>query len=180
MMYAMKHRGPDDDGVYIKQNIGLGFVRLSILDLTSAGHQPMVSNDQRYVLVLNGEIFNFIELRAELKGGYNFRSNSDTEVLLAAYIKWGEACLERLNGMFAFAILDTFTNHLFAARDRFGIKPFYYYCDKEIFYFASDIVPILSILDRKREPEDSIIFDYLVFNRTNHSEKTFFKNILKK
>ena len=179
MMYAMKHRGPDDDGVYIKQNIGLGFVRLSILDLTSAGHQPMVSNDQRYVLVLNGEIFNFIELRAELKGGYNFRSNSDTEVLLAAYIKWGEACLERLNGMFAFAILDTFTNHLFAARDRFGIKPFYYYCDKEIFYFASDIVPILSILDRKREPEDSIIFDYLVFNRTNHSEKTFFKNILK-
>jgi asparagine synthase (glutamine-hydrolysing) len=179
MMRAMKHRGPDDEGTYMKENVGLGFVRLSILDLSAAGHQPMVSNDGRYVVVMNGEIFNYIELKEELKGFYSFKSTSDTEVLLAAYMKWGEACLEKLNGMFAFAILDTLTNNLFAARDRFGIKPFYYFIAQDTFYFASDIPPLLKVCEHAREPEDSIIFDYLVFNRTNHSEKTFFKNILK-
>ena len=88
MMRIMKHRGPDDEGIYIKENIGLGFVRLSILDLSIAGHQPMVSNDGRYVIVLNGEIFNYIELREELKGFYRFVSSTDTEVLLASYLKW--------------------------------------------------------------------------------------------
>ena len=180
MMLIMKHRGPDDEGVFIKDNIGLGFVRLSILDLSMAGHQPMFSADKRFVILLNGEIFNYIELRDELKGkGYIFRSGSDTEVLLNSYIEWGEPCLHRLNGMFAFAILDTYTNELFAARDRFGIKPFYFYHDKNQFLFASDIPPLLKIIENKKEPEDSVIFDYLVFNRTNHSEKTFFKNIQK-
>lgn len=180
MMSAMKHRGPDDDGVYIKENIGLGFVRLSILDLSMAGHQPMVSDDKRFVILLNGEIYNYIELRKELKEkGYSFKSGSDTEVLLNCYIEWGESCLSRLNGMFAFAVLDTVSNDLFAVRDRFGIKPFYYYIDGDRFVFASDIPPILSVLGNKKEAEESIIFDYLVFNRTNHSRKTFFKNILK-
>jgi asparagine synthase (glutamine-hydrolysing) len=179
MMHIMKHRGPDDEGVYIKENIGFGFVRLSILDLSMAGHQPMVSNDGRYVIVLNGEIFNYIELREELKGFYRFVSNTDTEVLLASYLKWGESCLDRLNGMFAFMILDTLTMEVFGARDRFGIKPFYYYQDKEVFIFASDIPPILSQLKEKAGAEDSIIFDYLVFNRTNHTEKTFFQNVKK-
>ena len=108
MMHIMKHRGPDDEGVYIKENIGLGFVRLSILDLSIAGHQPMISNERRYVIILNGEIFNYIELREELKDFYRFTSSTDTEVLLACYMKWGESCLERLNGMFAFVILDTY------------------------------------------------------------------------
>ncbi len=180
MMFSMKHRGPDDDGIFIKDYIGFGFVRLSIIDLSMAGHQPMVSTDKRYVIMLNGEIYNYIELREELKKkGYMFRSGSDTEVLLNCYINWGEDCLERLNGMFAFAVLDTFTNNIFAARDRFGIKPFYYYYDQDQFLFASDIPPLLTIADHKKEPEDSAIFDYLVFNRTNHSEKTFFKNIVK-
>jgi asparagine synthase (glutamine-hydrolysing) len=179
MMRTMKHRGPDDEGVFAKDYIGLGFVRLSILDLSSAGHQPMVSKDGRYVIVLNGEIFNYIELREELKDFYLFTSNSDTEVLLASYMKWREHCLDRLNGMFAFAILDTTTNEFFAARDRFGIKPFYYYQDQNQFIFASDIPPILKIVEHKREPENSVIFDYLVFNRTNHSGKTFFRSIQK-
>jgi len=180
MMTAMKHRGPDDEGTYINGNVGLGFVRLSILDLSMAGHQPMFSADNRYVILLNGEIYNYIELRQELKSkGYSFRSGSDTEVLLNCYIEWGESCLHRLNGMFAFAILDILTNDFFAARDRFGIKPFYYSLDKNQFLFASDIPPLLTILDKKKEPNDSVIFDYLVFNRTNHTENTFFKNILK-
>jgi asparagine synthase (glutamine-hydrolysing) len=145
-----------------------------------AGHQPMFSTDKRYAILLNGEIYNYIELREELKSkGYVFSSGSDTEVLLSSYIEWGESCLDKLNGMFAFTILDTYTNELFAARDRFGIKPFYFYCDQNQFLFASDIPPILKTLDHKREPEDSVIFDYLVLNRTNHSEKTFFKNIQK-
>jgi asparagine synthase (glutamine-hydrolysing) len=179
MMHIMKHRGPDDEGVYIKENIGLGFVRLSILDLSFAGHQPMLSNDNRYVIIFNGEIFNYIEIREELKGFYNFVSNTDTEVLLAAYLKWGETCLDRLNGMFAFVILDVLSMEIFGARDQFGIKPFYYYHDKDAFIFASDIPPVLSQLKAKAFADDSIIFDYMVFNRTNHTEKTFFKNIKK-
>jgi asparagine synthase (glutamine-hydrolysing) len=180
MMNAMKQRGPDDTGTFLKNNIGFGFVRLSIIDLTIAGHQPMFSSDRRYVIVFNGEIYNYIELRKELKlKGYFFRSDSDTEVLLTSYLEWGELCLHKLNGMFAFAILDTLTDELFIARDRFGIKPFYYYYDQTQFLFASDISPLLKVLDKRQSPEDSIIFDYLVFNRTNHSEKTFFKNILK-
>jgi asparagine synthase (glutamine-hydrolysing) len=180
MMEKMKYRGPDDEGVFIKEHIGLGFVRLSIIDLTIAGHQPMFSSDNRYVIILNGEIYNYIELRIELRNkGYIFRSDSDTEVLMNSYLEWGESCLHRLNGMFAFVVLDTYSNEIFAARDRFGIKPFYFYQDQNQFLFASDIPPLLRILDKRKEPEDSIIFDYLVFNRTNHSEKTFFKNVQK-
>jgi asparagine synthase (glutamine-hydrolysing) len=180
MMAAMKHRGPDDDGTFIKNNVGLGFVRLSIIDLSIAGHQPMISSDNRFVILMNGEIYNYIELRAELKKkGYVFRSGSDTEVLLTCYMEWGEECLHKLNGMFAFVIFDTLTGDFFAARDRFGIKPFYYYTDNETFLFASDIPSILTATCKNKEPENSVIFDYLVFNRTNHSKRTFFKEILK-
>jgi asparagine synthase (glutamine-hydrolysing) len=179
MMLVMKHRGPDDEGTFISKNIGLGFVRLSILDLSKAGHQPMISNDGRYIIVFNGEVFNYIELREELKDFYRFVSNTDTEVLLASYLKWGKECLNKLNGMFSFVILDSLTMDVFGARDRFGIKPFYYYIDKETFIFASDIPPILSQLKNKPLAEDSMIFDYLVFNRTNHTKNTFFKNIFK-
>jgi asparagine synthase (glutamine-hydrolysing) len=180
MMRSMKHRGPDDEGLFIKDQTGLGFVRLSIIDLSLAGHQPMLSRDNRYVILLNGEIYNYIELREELKKkGYIFRSGSDTEVLLNCYIEWGESSLNRLNGMFAFVIFDTVANHVFAARDRFGIKPFYYYQDQSQFIFASDIPPLLNVLSIKKEPEKFVIFDYLLFNRTNHGEKTFFKDISK-
>ena len=105
MMAAMKHRGPDDEGVFVDNNIGLGFVRLSILDLSSSGHQPMISRDGRYVLIYNGEIFNYVELRHELQQkGHVFTTQTDTEVVLAAYREWAEECLPRFNGMWAFVI----------------------------------------------------------------------------
>jgi asparagine synthase (glutamine-hydrolysing) len=179
MMKSMKHRGPDDEGVFIKDNIGLGFVRLSIIDLSYAGHQPMISKDGRYVIIFNGEIYNYIELREKLKDNYSFRSKTDTEVLLAAYIKWGKNCLGKLNGMFAFVILDIQTMEVFGARDRFGIKPFYYSINNERFIFASDIPPLLALLSDKPRANDTIIYDFLVYNRTDHSNQTFFKDIYK-
>lgn len=180
MMRQMKHRGPDDEGTFIDGNIGLGFVRLSILDLSSSGHQPMISPDGRFVIVFNGEIYNYIELREELKGkGHYFNTQTDTEVILAAYREWGETCLNRFNGMWAFVIYDKETRHLFAARDRFGVKPFYYYCDSQQFIFASEIPPVLKMLKGKTEPDNQVIFDYLVFNRTDQTEATFFKDIKK-
>ena len=160
MMSQMKHRGPDDEGIFLEGPIGFGFVRLSILDLSPAGHQPMFSHDERYVIIFNGEVYNYIEIREELKHKYKFVSGSDTEVILAAYQEWGEDCLERFNGMFALAIYDRQTSNFFAARDRFGIKPFYYYLDEDRFIFASEIKSILPLLENKL-PNDQIIFDYL-------------------
>jgi len=177
MMQKMKHRGPDDDGVFIENNVGLGFVRLSILDLSIAGHQPMLSKDNRFVIIFNGEVYNYIEIREELKDDFVFNTGTDTEVVLAAFQKWGKACLDKFNGMFAFVIFDKETKEIFAARDRFGIKPFYYYQDDEIFIFASEIKSILPLVNK--QANDSIIFDYLLYNRTDHSEQTFFNNIKK-
>lgn len=180
MMAAMKYRGPDDEGVFLEDGIGLGFVRLSILDLSMAGHQPMFSADERYVIIFNGEIYNYIELRRELVArGYQFRSQTDTEVLLNAYIEWGEKSLDKLNGMWAFVIYDRRNKTCFISRDRFGIKPFYYYLDEKRFIFASDFAPILRMLETPVEANEKIIYDYLVFNRTNHKPETFFKNIKK-
>ena len=106
---VMMHRGPDDSGVYYdkKSNVAFGHRRLSIIDLSEDGNQPFYSDDKRFVLVFNGEIYNYIELKKELEGDYNFKTKTDTEVLLAAYIKWGIECLDRLNGMFSFAIWDS-------------------------------------------------------------------------
>lgn len=178
MMQEMRHRGPDDEGTFIDNNVGLGFVRLSILDLTPAGHQPMFSHDGRYVIVFNGEVYNYIEIRHQLKDKYHFKTGTDTEVILAAYQEWGNTCLDKFNGMFSFLIYDINTKELFAARDRFGIKPFYYYQDKDTFIFASEIKSILPLL-KKKEANDKIIYDYLMFNRTDHTEETFFKGIRK-
>jgi asparagine synthase (glutamine-hydrolysing) len=180
MMHIMKHRGPDDEGVFIRENVGLGFVRLSIIDLTPAGHQPFYSRDGRFVMVFNGEIYNYIELREELKKkGCQFRTRTDSEVLLTAFIHWGEECLHRFNGMWAFVIFDTVNKKIFAARDRYGIKPFYFlHADKHL-AFASEIPPLLSLFDRKPAPDHQSIFDYLVFNRTDQTEKTFFEEIKK-
>jgi len=180
MMKIQKHRGPDDEGVFLENNIGLGFVRLSILDLSPAGHQPMFSHDERYVIVFNGEIYNYLELRDELRtSGYRFKSNTDTEVLLAAYQHWGEECLDHLNGMWAFVIYDREKKSLFASRDRYGIKPFYYYATDELFAFASEIKPLLILISEKPKPDNQSIFDYLVFNRTDHTQRTFFENVKK-
>ena len=180
MMGKMKHRGPDDDGVFLEKNIGFGFVRLSIIDLSELGHQPMFDKSGRFMIIHNGEVFNYIELRNKLLSkGYSFSSNTDTEVILNSFIEWGPACLEKFNGMWAFCIYDRKTSKLFMSRDRFGIKPLYYHLDENRFVFCSEIQPILSILNHKACPNEQIIFDYLAFNRTDHSNETFFKNVYK-
>lgn len=178
MLANMKHRGPDDEGIFIKDAAALGFVRLSIIDLTSNGHQPMSSDDGRFTMVYNGEIFNYLELRQELESsGVSFRTKTDTEVLLKAYIHWGKECLHKLNGMWAFAIYDSVSGNLFASRDRYGIKPFYYHHNDQFLAFASEIPPILSVLQKKPTANRAAIFDYLVFNRTDQDEKTFFVEV---
>src|SRR5436309_5152729 len=140
MSDCLRHRGPDDAGWFAGGPVGLAFRRLAILDLTSAGHQPMRSPDGCATLIFNGEIYNFRELRAELAArGHTFRSETDSEVLLAAYAEWDVACLARLSGMWAFAIWDERRRRLFCARDRFGIKPLYYHLTAERLLFASEI-----------------------------------------
>lgn len=179
-MKAMKHRGPNDDGLFLEENLGLGFVRLSIIDLTMDGHQPMFSHDQRYVMVFNGEIFNYVELREELKSkGHQFKTKTDTEVLLTSYIEWGEDMLHHLNGMWAFAIYDREEKTLFATRDRYGIKPFYYVIEDNRFMFASEIPCLLSVMSKKPESDRSSLFDFLVYNRTDQTECTMFRDIKK-
>lgn len=177
MMRSIKHRGPDDEGFYIDQNIALGHVRLSIIDLSSAGHQPMFSNDENFVIAFNGEIYNYLELKNELKSEFDFKTNTDTEVLLNAYRKWGKKCLSKFNGMFSFAIYDKKNNKFFAARDRFGIKPFYYFKDESNFIFCSEIKGILASKIIKPILNEEALYDFIVFNRTDHAEFTNFKNI---
>jgi asparagine synthase (glutamine-hydrolysing) len=139
MNHALVHRGPDDSGHYVAGGIGLGSRRLAILDLSPRGHMPMSSARGRYWITYNGEVYNYRELRAELESaGHAFQSNGDTEVLLALYAEHGPAMLDRLNGMFAFAIWDAETGTLFAARDRLGIKPLYYRLESDALYFASE------------------------------------------
>ncbi len=180
MMAAIKHRGPDDEGQFLDERVGLGFVRLSIIDLSPLGHQPMFSKDHRYTIIFNGEVYNFLELKSELiKKGYQFASKTDTEVVLNSFIEWGEDCLNRFNGMWALVIYDREKHELFCARDRFGVKPFYYYHNKEQFVFASEIPALLSTLRKKPTVNKEVMFDYMVYNRTDQSELTFFNEIKK-
>jgi asparagine synthase (glutamine-hydrolysing) len=138
MTDALIHRGPDGEGVWINdaENVGLGHRRLAIIDLSTLGHQPMISNDQRYVITFNGEIYNYIELREKLiKEGHVFRTENDTEVLLKLYQIKGSACLHELDGMFAFAVWDNQKEELFCARDRFGEKPLLLFSEQFFFCF---------------------------------------------
>lgn len=161
-----------------RYDLAFGFRRLSIIDLSPAGHQPMGNTDGSLWVVYNGEIYNYLELREELKTrGHTFRTATDTEVILCAYEEWGEACLERFNGMWAFALWDGRRQQLFCARDRFGIKPFYYVWDGKTFAFASEIKALLHMPDIIRRPNEPIIYDYLRYGRLDHSEETFFAGI---
>jgi len=145
MSAAIRHRGPDDSGSYVDGSVGLASRRLSILDLSSTGHQPMLSPDGQTVLAFNGEIYNYIELRDELQAsGHNFRSTGDSEVLLHAYLEWGRECLDKLNGMWAFLIYDARQRKLFGSRDRFGKKPLYYYRSRDEVFFGSEIKALLA------------------------------------
>jgi asparagine synthase (glutamine-hydrolysing) len=179
MLASIKYRGPDDEGVYINNNVGFGHVRLSIIDLSNAGHQPMISSNGRFVIVFNGEIYNYLELKNELKHNYEFRTATDTEVILAAFEKWGTGCLNKFNGMFAFAIYDTINKTVYLVRDRIGIKPLYYIQENNSIIFASDIPAILRILKNGPKENNKTICDYLLFNRVAHSESSFFLNIKK-
>ena len=150
MMQRLQHRGPDDQGYWITETtqggtIGLATTRLAILDLSAAGHQPMLTTDARLAITFNGEVYNFRQLRAELESyGYCFRTNTDTEVVLYAYRHWGSRFVERLRGMFALAIWDANEQQLLLARDRMGIKPFYYWCDGTRFVFASEVRALMA------------------------------------
>jgi len=158
--------------------LGFGHRRLSIIDLSAAGHQPMSNEDETVWIVHNGEIYNYAGLREELKGrGHRFRSNTDTEVILHGYEEWGVECLERFNGMWAFAIWDSRAEKLFCSRDRFGIKPFYYHFDGERFLFASEIKALLESGFIERKPNNQTIFDFLAYWAEDCTEDTFFSGI---
>lgn len=143
MVGSLSHRGPDADGVFVGEGISLGHNRLSIIDLSANANQPMFDNEKELIIVFNGEIYNFQEIKKELEGEYEFKTKSDTEVILAGYRKWGKGVVNKLNGMFAFAIWDKREEELFCARDHAGIKPFYYFWDGERFIFASEVKAIL-------------------------------------
>ena len=177
MNAAQKHRGPDDEGVFLDGPVGLGHVRLSILDLSSAGHQPMRRGD-RYTLVFNGEIYNYIELRQELQqAGYSFVTSTDTEVVLAAYDHWGEDCQTRFNGFWAIALYDGLTQSLFLSRDRYGVKPLYYTELPGYLVFASELKTLVQDGNIPRVANDAIVFDYLVNGFVDCTEDTFFRGV---
>jgi len=178
MNKVLSHRGPDDEGTYFDDFIGLGHRRLSIIDLSKAGHQPMSCGSKRYWIIFNGEVYNYLEIREELiKKGHEFHSNSDTEVILESYIEWGTECLQKFNGMWALAIWDKEKKELFCARDRFGVKPFYYYHEEDCFVFASEIKAILEAENVPREPNYERILQYLGNYPLLENKSTFFKNI---
>ncbi len=175
MVISLAHRGPDEEGVWFYERAAFGHCRLSVIDTSQAGHQPM--HYKHLTIAFNGEIYNYLEIKQELVGkGHVFRTRSDTEVILHAYEEWGEGCLQMFQGMWAFAILDMQHKIIFCARDRFGIKPFYYFDDSEKFIFASEIKAILSA-GVPAQVDQNALMDYLVVGITDHSNNTFFKGI---
>jgi asparagine synthase (glutamine-hydrolysing) len=206
MTDSIQHRGPDDEGflavnsveqkAYLLAGKGshverqrienfnkpadlfLGQRRLSIIDLSASGHQPMPNEDGSIWVVHNGEVYNYLELRTELEGlGHRFESQTDTEVILHAYEEWGTKCLSRFNGMWAFGIIDLKAKRIFCSRDRVGVKPFYYTYNRKRFCFASEIKAILEVDGFLVEPNEQIIADYLFSGLLDHTEETFFNNI---
>lgn len=195
MTDSIEHRGPDAEGYFTngstvtarsdrwlstdgRGHVGLGHRRLSIIDLES-GQQPMMTQDGRYCIVFNGEIYNFKDLQKQLKGmGIQFTTDSDTEVILNAYTVWGAECVKHLRGMFAFAVWDNFTEDLFVARDRLGIKPFYYYWDGSRFLFGSEIKAIIADSSIPREIDVTALADYFALLYVP-APKSIFKNIFK-
>ena len=206
MTDSLRHRGPDDEGFLAvdstsgkvvsltgidsktygpriedfngSANLFLGHRRLSIIDLSPAGHQPMCNEDESLWIVYNGEIYNYLEMRKELMSlEHRFKSQTDTEVILHAYEEWGADCLNHFNGMWAFAIWDLKKKSLFCSRDRAGVKPFYYIFNGAQFYFASEIKALLQSDNFSIEPNEQIMADYLLSGLLDHTHETFFKNI---
>lgn len=179
MNAAIFHRGPDDGGVYSHGGLALGHRRLAIIDVSDLGHQPMLGQDGDLALVFNGEIYNFVELREDLKQrGHSFVSNSDTEVLLRSYEEWGAACVSKFNGMWAFVIFNKKTNKLFASRDRFGIKPFHYVFDDSRFAFASEAKALLAAFPELRKPNYAMLYHFLPSGAVDDGPETFFEGVV--
>ena len=176
MRQQLLHRGPDDQGIYLNSNLGLGHTRLSIIDLSPCGHQPMSNASRDTWVVYNGEIYNFEEVRKDLeKFGRQFRSRTDTEVIIHAYDQWGENLVERLNGMFAFALWDDRRKKLLLVRDRLGVKPLFYYIDQNHLVFASEIKSILKFPGVDRQLNWQAISDFLSMNYVSPPQTPFLK-----
>ena len=172
------HRGPDGEGFFMGDNFAFGHRRLSILELSELGSQPMHWKDD-YIITFNGEIYNYIEIRERLiSEKYTFNSNSDTEVILAAYDFWGFDCVQEFNGMWSFSLYDKKKNILFCSRDRYGVKPFYYFQNQDKFIFGSEIRQLLNFIDVPHL-EEQIALDYLIAGIEEYNEKTFFQDIYK-
>jgi asparagine synthase (glutamine-hydrolysing) len=177
MTTVLSHRGPDDEGFWTNSFSGFGHRRLSIIDLSPLGHQPMQSDDGRFVITYNGEVYNFNNIRIELESkGYKFHSKTDSEVVLKSYQEWGEKCVSKFNGMFAFAVWDKKYNKLFLSRDRYGIKPLYYYNKNGCFLFASEIKSILKHPAVKVCVDLNALTEYFSFQNI-FSDLTLFQDI---
>lgn len=184
MNACLAHRGPDNDGAWNDETLCLGHRRLSIIDLSAEGNQPFFSTDGRYVISYNGELYNYKELKLELQRSshgssdtpYFFKTASDTEVILAAYIRWGVKCLDYFNGMYAFAVYDTHTKKLVLARDRIGVKPLYYYYGDEGFMFSSEVRPILRSGIKPFSLNREVIAEYAMY-QTVFAPNTIIKGI---
>ena len=177
MTDVLAHRGPDGEGQYINGFFGIGHRRLAIIDLSPAGHQPMVSANKQFILSYNGEIYNFQELRAELERlGHQFHSRTDSEIVLNSWVEWGENCVYRFNGMFAFSIWDKRTKTLFLVRDRYGIKPLYYATWGGTFLFGSEQKAILEHPEAKSVIDKRALLEYFTFQNI-FTNRTLFKNI---
>ena len=178
MTDAIIHRGPDGYGYYYGPGIALGHRRLAIIDLSDAGHQPM-EYLERYVITYNGEIYNYLEIRQKLeRDGYTFKSRTDTEVILAAFDKWNTDCVYQFNGMWALVIYDKKENVIFCSRDRYGVKPFYYWAaPDQTVYFGSEIKQFIDLPGWKAQINPQRVYDYLAFGLTHHTDETLFKNV---
>ena len=176
MLSSIEYRGPDESGIYINSKTALGNVRLSIIDIVT-GKQPMLSIDGKYCIVFNGEIFNYVELKTELRRlGYLFKTESDTEVLLNAFIHYGPDCLNRLNGQFVFAVWNNEAEELFIARDRVGIRPLFYSWTGKTFVFGSEIKALMEYPDVRTEIDPASVSQIFTF-WTTITPKTTFKDI---
>jgi len=177
LLKTIKHRGPDGEGVWVDGTVQLGHVRLSIIDLSTGANQPMIDGENGNVLIFNGEIYNYIELRKKIGSRYHFTTDSDTEVILAAYAVYGEDFLKELRGMFAFALYDRKRNEVLIARDRIGIKPFYYRQWQDSFLFASEMKALLHLDNTEEEINQRKVFEFIANRQLDTDDETFFSEI---
>lgn len=176
MNNAIIHRGPDSEGIFAKTPVGLGFRRLSIIDLSTSANQPMLNRQEDVVLVFNGEIYNYLEIKAKLiAAGHTFRTDSDTEVILNSYLEYGEECVHQFNGMWAFVIYDFRKNKLFCSRDRMGVKPFYYCIKDQLLYFSSELKGLHAVL-KFENANLAKVYEYLAYGYRINDGETFFED----